>query len=183
MYTVLQGTKVSHLVSCNNVYKHGEQWLWTLVLTECDKITVNKGSDWIRLVFAHPFPLNSGAPIAPANFISDGKVQVSSYTLIMDLAQLMGASLFKTNGWAQSNCFSSQTLWWFWAWHDCIQLDPLDAFVNKQAVPVRWWIRKWSICVRQLQSTQDYNTVWGEEIPHMSLSLVLIRVAGIPWDS
>ncbi len=28
----------------------------------------------------------------------------------MDLAQLMGAPLFKTNEWAQSNCFSSQTL-------------------------------------------------------------------------
>ncbi len=28
-----------------------------------------KGSDWIRLLFAHPFPLNSGAPIASANFI------------------------------------------------------------------------------------------------------------------
>ncbi len=30
-----------------------------------------KGSDWIRLEFAHPFPLNNGAPIASANFISD----------------------------------------------------------------------------------------------------------------
>ncbi len=28
----------------------------------------SKGSDWIRLVFAHPFPLNSRAPIASANF-------------------------------------------------------------------------------------------------------------------
>ena len=26
-----------------------------------------KGSDWIRLVFTHPFPLNSGAPIASGN--------------------------------------------------------------------------------------------------------------------
>ena len=53
-----------------------------------------KGSDRIRLVFAHPFPLNSGAPTAFANFISDGNVQVSSsYTLIMELAQLMGAPL------------------------------------------------------------------------------------------
>ncbi len=34
-----------------------------------------KRSDWIRLVFAHLVPLNSGAPIASANFISDGKVQ------------------------------------------------------------------------------------------------------------
>ncbi len=40
---------------------------------------LTKGSDWIRLVFAHPFPLNSGAPIAFANFISDGKFQVSPY--------------------------------------------------------------------------------------------------------
>ncbi len=68
-----------------------------------------KGSDWIRLVFAHPFPMNSRAPIALENIISDGKVQVSSYgvalsyTLIMDLAQLMGAPLLKINGWAQSN--------------------------------------------------------------------------------
>ncbi len=64
--------------------------------------------DRIRLVFAHPFPLNCGAPFASANFISDGKVQVStygvasSYTLMMKLAQLMGAPFFKTNGWAQS---------------------------------------------------------------------------------
>ncbi len=28
---------------------------------------------WIRLVFAHMFPLNSRAPIVSANFISDGK--------------------------------------------------------------------------------------------------------------
>ncbi len=81
-----------------------------------------KGSDWIRLVFAHLFPLNSRAPIASGNFILDGKVQVSpllyatygvasSYTLIIDLAQLMGAPFFKTNGCAQSNCFSGQTLW------------------------------------------------------------------------
>ncbi len=31
-----------------------------------------KGSDWISLVFAHPFPWNSKAPIASVNFISDG---------------------------------------------------------------------------------------------------------------
>ncbi len=74
---------------------------------------VRKGSDWIRLVFAHPFPLNSGAPISSANFISDGKVQLSPYLaiLIIELAQLMGAPLFMTNGWAQSNCLSSQTLY------------------------------------------------------------------------
>ncbi len=41
-----------------------------------------KVSDWIRLVFAHPFPLNSGAPIASGNFISDGKAQVSPYLAI-----------------------------------------------------------------------------------------------------
>ncbi len=47
----------------------------------------SKGSDWIRLVFAHPFPLYSGAPIASAIFI----------------AQIMGAPLFKSNGWAKSS--------------------------------------------------------------------------------
>ncbi len=62
-----------------------------------------KGSDWIRLVFAHPFALNGRAPIPSANFISDGKVQVSPYTLMMELAQLIGAPLFKTKGWAQSS--------------------------------------------------------------------------------
>ncbi len=41
-----------------------------------------EGSDWIRLVFAHPFPLNSRAPIALGNFISDGKVQVSPHLAI-----------------------------------------------------------------------------------------------------
>ncbi len=35
-----------------------------------------KGSDWIRLVFAWPFPLNSGAPITSGNFFSDGKVHM-----------------------------------------------------------------------------------------------------------
>ena len=63
----------------------------------CDR----KGSDWIRLEFAHPFPLNSRAPIASANFISYGKVQV--YILMKEPAQLMGAPLSKTNGWAQSS--------------------------------------------------------------------------------
>ncbi len=38
--------------------------------------STSKGSDWIRLVFAHLFPLNSGAPIASGNIISDGKIQV-----------------------------------------------------------------------------------------------------------
>ncbi len=38
-----------------------------------------KGSDWIRLVFVHLFPLNSGAPIASANFIhSSSKTQCSN---------------------------------------------------------------------------------------------------------
>ena len=37
-----------------------------------------KGSDLIRLVF----PLNNGAPVASANFYSDGKVQVSPYLAI-----------------------------------------------------------------------------------------------------
>ena len=44
----------------------------------------NKGSDWIRLVFVHPFSVHS------ANFISDDNVQVSSYTLMMELAHLTG---------------------------------------------------------------------------------------------
>ncbi len=64
-----------------------------------------KGSDWIRLVFAHPFPLNNRALVASANFILDGKVQVSPFTLMMECAQLMGAPLFKTNGWAQSSTY------------------------------------------------------------------------------
>ncbi len=68
---------------------------------DSQKLSARKGSDWIGLVFAHPFPLNNGAPVASTNFISDGKVQV--YTLMMELAQLMGAPLFKTNGWAQSS--------------------------------------------------------------------------------
>ncbi len=46
--------------------------------------------------------MNNGAPVASATFISDGKVQVSPY-LMMELAQLMGAPLFKTNGRAQSS--------------------------------------------------------------------------------
>ena len=75
---------------------------------------IYKGSDWIRLVFAHQFPSNNKA-------LSDGKVQVypylaipldfgskiqygvaSSYTLMMELAQPMGAPLFMASGWAQS---------------------------------------------------------------------------------
>ncbi len=46
----------------------------------CDRYGyVGRASDWIWLVFAHPFALNNGAPVASANFISDGKVQVSPY--------------------------------------------------------------------------------------------------------
>ena len=56
---------------------------------------------WIRLVFAHLFPFNTGAPITSANFISDDKV----HTLMIELAQLMGAPLFKTNRLAQSSPF------------------------------------------------------------------------------
>ncbi len=42
-----------------------------------------KGFDWIRLVSAHPFPLNNGTPVASANFISDGKVHMGLlHTLI-----------------------------------------------------------------------------------------------------
>ena len=53
----------------------------------------NKGSDWIRLAFAHLFPLNRKAPmvIGYDNFISDSKVLVSPYTLMMELVQLMRA--------------------------------------------------------------------------------------------
>ena len=58
-----------------------------------------KGSDWIWLVFAHPLPLNNGAPVASTNFISDGKVQVSKLLT----STVMGAPLYKTNGWAQSS--------------------------------------------------------------------------------
>ncbi len=43
---------------------------------------IQKGTDLIRLEFAQLFPLNSGAPIASASFISDGKVQVSPYGYI-----------------------------------------------------------------------------------------------------
>ncbi len=66
-----------------------------------------KASDWIRLVFAHLFPLNNRAPVASANFISDGKVQpfvmttygvASSYTLMMEHAQLMGALFLRQSG-------------------------------------------------------------------------------------
>ena len=49
------------------------------------------GSDCIRLVFVHSFPLNSRAS---GNFVADGKVPV--YTLMMDPVQLMGSPLFKT---------------------------------------------------------------------------------------
>ncbi len=71
------------------------------VLMLLDQSHKQKGSDWIRLVFAHLFPLNSGAPIASANFNSDGNVQV--FTIMIELAQLMGAPLFKTDGLAQSS--------------------------------------------------------------------------------
>ncbi len=55
------------------------------------------GSGWIRLVLAHPFSLNSGAPIASANFIIDGKVAMANATK-KGLLTVMGDLLFKTNG-------------------------------------------------------------------------------------
>ncbi len=73
------------------------------------QVKMAKGSDWIRLVFAHPFPLNNVPPVASANLISDGKVQVSpygvasSYTVMIERAQLMRAPSFKTSGWAQTS--------------------------------------------------------------------------------
>ncbi len=64
-------------------------WYRHEVLSFRNDVPIWKGYDWIRLVFAHLFPcidvceiptrvhlLNSGAPIASANFISGGKVQV-----------------------------------------------------------------------------------------------------------
>ena len=77
----------------------------------------------MRLEFAHMFPLNSRAPIASTNLISDGKIPVSpqfpnlepfvmatygvapSYILIQIHVKLMGALLFKTNGRAQSSLY------------------------------------------------------------------------------
>ncbi len=77
-------------------------FIWGRHTINCT-LSYHKGSDWIRLVLAHLFPLNSRAPIASANFNANGKVQVSPYTLMMEPAQLMEAPLLKTNGWAQSS--------------------------------------------------------------------------------
>ncbi len=46
----------------------------------------HKRSDWIRLVFAHPFPLNCRAPIASANFIHahDGACPADGGSAIQD---------------------------------------------------------------------------------------------------
>ena len=66
-----------------------------------------KGCDWIRLIFAHRFPLNSRAPIAsfikPKTFVMATYGAASSYTLMLELAQLMGAPFIKTYRWAQSS--------------------------------------------------------------------------------
>ena len=45
-----------------------------------------KGSDWIRLVFTHPLPLNSRAPIASANFMHthDGACPANRGSVIQD---------------------------------------------------------------------------------------------------
>ncbi len=60
-----------------------------------------KGSDWIRLVFAHPFPFNNGAPVASTNFISDGKFQRRPQASLA-LFRSISAEV-PTNGWAQSS--------------------------------------------------------------------------------
>ncbi len=55
----------------NIMFKNKLELLHTTTI-QAIQYTVNftaKGSDWKRLIFAHPFPLNSGAPIASANFI------------------------------------------------------------------------------------------------------------------
>ncbi len=85
-------------------YKSSGNNNYIIILLLQISFKMSKGSDWIRLVFAHPFPLNSGAPIMATYRVA------SSCTLIMELAQLMGVPLFKTNGWAQSYCSSSQNL-------------------------------------------------------------------------
>ncbi len=68
---------------------------------------VCKGSDWIRLVFAVPFPLNSGAPDASANFISDGKVQNSHD----GACQTDGSSMIQDQRVGAIQSLSSLTLW------------------------------------------------------------------------
>ena len=77
--------------------------------TSLEQIHSCKGSDWISLVFAHPFPLNSGAPIASANFISDGKVQVSPY-LAIPLRFWFQGSL--CSEYQANIIFQLSTFWW-----------------------------------------------------------------------
>ncbi len=74
-----------HLCSTIMFNIAGNQFWLVLILNVdqfCSSMLINaeyypgsvKGSDWIRLVFAHPFPLNSRTPIASANFIAHRKV-------------------------------------------------------------------------------------------------------------
>ncbi len=72
----------------------------------------------MRFVFAHPFRLNSGTAIASANFISDGKVQVSpygaasSYILMKEPARLIHSYSLIHDQWvATIQSFSNSTLW------------------------------------------------------------------------
>ena len=71
-----------------------------------------KGSDLIRLVLTHPLnsepllPLKTASQVARVNHI---RGLASSQALMMRPAQQIGGLLFKTNGWAQSIIFESNS--------------------------------------------------------------------------
>ncbi len=68
----------------------------TLLSSSIFNFLLKEGSDLVRLVFAHPFPLNNRAPIASANVASDGKTP--SLALKMEHAKAIRALLLKGKG-------------------------------------------------------------------------------------
>ena len=74
-----------------------------------------KGSDWMRLIFAFPFPLNSGAHIASAHFISNSKDEVSPCSInhghsYNGAGLTNGGSAIQDNRVGTIQSFSSQRL-------------------------------------------------------------------------
>ncbi len=79
IYNVNPTHEISYLDNSVNQEAPPVTETWQSSSSDWGGVSILKGSDSIRLIFAHSFPLNSGAPFASVNFISDGKVQVSTY--------------------------------------------------------------------------------------------------------
>ena len=95
-YVKLSGATV--IVLATNLWNAYHSWpLITEAIQNYFGILHRKGSDWIRLVFAHPFPLNIGAPIASANCPTNGDSVIQDQR-VGTIKSLSSQTIWKLNG-------------------------------------------------------------------------------------